>query len=38
MFHDDRLPNIGIRVILGEKDEWLQMDLEINQAGEINLN
>lgn len=38
MFHEERLPNIGIRLRLGEKEEIMQTDLEINLAGEINLN
>jgi hypothetical protein len=38
MFDDERLPNIGIRVVLPGREESTQLDLDINPAGEINLN
>jgi len=38
MFHDERIPNIGIRVLHSGKEEYMEIDIEINQAGEINLN
>lgn len=33
MFHEERLPNIGIRLRLGDKEELMHIDLEINPAG-----
>lgn len=38
MFHEERLQNIGIRVRLHSKEELTYADIEINQAGEVNLN
>lgn len=38
MFHDERIPNIGIRVLHNDKQDCIPIDVEINQAGEINLN
>jgi hypothetical protein len=38
MFHDERIPNIGIRVLHNGKEDYMELDIEINQAGEINLN
>jgi len=30
MFHDERLPNVGIKVTLGEKEEWIHFDAYID--------
>ena len=38
MFHDERLPNVGIRLLISEKEELLHLDIDITTSGVINLN
>lgn len=38
MYHDERLPNIRITVLFSGKEESMCIDIDINSAGEINLN
>jgi hypothetical protein len=33
MFHEEQLPNVGIRLRLGEKEERMHTDLDISSAG-----
>ena len=38
MFLHERLPAVGVRVLIGDREENLELDVEIDQVGLLNLN
>ena len=38
MFHEERLPNVQVRVLMGEREELTELDLEMNHTGDLYLN
>jgi|688.fasta_scaffold276197_2 hypothetical protein len=38
MFLHERLPGVGVRVMIGDREENIELDVEINQVGLLNLN